>query len=88
MLLFQKFRTHSNKKDVQKGLQAHLEGDYIEDSLDPVYSAKAKVLNDALQEIGMGKYQVCLTCLYLLLLQLICILQWRLFFVAGFGFFS
>ncbi|KAL4066875.1 major facilitator superfamily domain-containing protein, partial [Scleroderma yunnanense] len=26
-------------------------------SLDPVYQAKAKILNDALQEIGMGKYQ-------------------------------
>ena len=28
------------------------------DSLDPTYVAKAKVLNDALREIGMGKYQV------------------------------
>ncbi|KAH7887129.1 MFS general substrate transporter [Phlebopus sp. FC_14] len=26
-------------------------------SLDPVYQAKARILNDALQEIGMGKYQ-------------------------------
>jgi hypothetical protein len=30
-----------------------------EGSLDPVYQAKARILNDALQEIGMGKYQVC-----------------------------
>lgn len=30
-----------------------------EDSgVDPVYQAKARILNDALQEIGMGKYQV------------------------------
>ncbi|KAI9430545.1 MFS general substrate transporter [Lactarius indigo] len=29
----------------------------FDDSLDPLYAAKAKVLNDALQEIGMGKYQ-------------------------------
>ena len=63
----QEFSAQSNGKDVQKGLQAHTESDYIEDSLGPVYSSKAKVLNDALQEIGMGKYQVCLTCLYPLL---------------------
>ncbi|KAI0685339.1 hypothetical protein BC835DRAFT_1421315 [Cytidiella melzeri] len=25
--------------------------------IDPVYQAKARVINDALQEIGMGKYQ-------------------------------
>ncbi|KAH9976863.1 MFS general substrate transporter [Lactifluus volemus] len=30
---------------------------YDEGSVDPVYRAKAKVLNQALQEIGMGKYQ-------------------------------
>ncbi|KAH7883309.1 MFS general substrate transporter [Phlebopus sp. FC_14] len=30
---------------------------FTADSLDPVYRAKAKILNDALQEIGMGKYQ-------------------------------
>ncbi|KDQ59857.1 hypothetical protein JAAARDRAFT_33431 [Jaapia argillacea MUCL 33604] len=30
---------------------------YSEDSLDPVYQAKARILNDAFQEIGMGKYQ-------------------------------
>ena len=28
--------------------------------VDPVYQAKARLLNDAIQEIGMGKYQVCL----------------------------
>jgi hypothetical protein len=28
-----------------------------EGSLDPVYEAKAKVLNKAIQNIGMGKYQ-------------------------------
>lgn len=26
-------------------------------SLDPVYEAKAKVLNKAIQDIGMGRYQ-------------------------------
>ncbi|TFY62020.1 hypothetical protein EVG20_g6853 [Dentipellis fragilis] len=30
---------------------------YDEGSVDPVYQAKARVLNRALQEIGMGKYQ-------------------------------
>lgn len=30
---------------------------YDESSLDPVYHAKARILNDAMQEIGMGKYQ-------------------------------
>ena len=29
-----------------------------DDSADPVYAAKATLLNDALQEIGMGRYQV------------------------------
>jgi len=28
-----------------------------EGSLDPVYEAKAKILNKAIQDIGMGKYQ-------------------------------
>ena len=27
-------------------------------SLDPTYVAKAKILNDAFREIGMGRYQV------------------------------
>jgi hypothetical protein len=31
---------------------------YDEGSVDPVYQAKARILNHALQEIGMGRYQV------------------------------
>lgn len=31
-----------------------------EGSLDPVYEAKAKVLNDAMREIGFGKYHKAL----------------------------
>lgn len=32
---------------------------YEEDgSIDPSYQAKARLLNEAMQEIGMGKYQV------------------------------
>jgi hypothetical protein len=34
-----------------------------EGSLDPVYQAKAQVLNEAMQEIGMGRYQVRAKCL-------------------------
>ncbi|KAF9233402.1 major facilitator superfamily domain-containing protein [Melanogaster broomeanus] len=30
---------------------------FTDSSLDPVYQAKARILNDAMQEIGMGKYQ-------------------------------
>lgn len=40
------------------GVQAETRDIFTEDSLDPVYRAKARILNDALQEIGMGKYQV------------------------------
>ena len=29
-----------------------------ESGVDPVYQAKARILNDAFQEIGMGRYQV------------------------------
>ena len=32
----------------------------LDDGADPVYEAKARVLNKAIQEIGMGKYQVSL----------------------------
>ena len=36
-----------------------------EDSgIDPVYQAKARILNDALQEIGMGKYQVSMQMVF------------------------
>jgi len=31
--------------------------DLFDGTLDPVYEAKARILNDAIQEIGMGKYQ-------------------------------
>ena len=37
---------------------------YDDDTVDPVYRAKAHVLNDAMQEIGMGRYQVrCVRCI-------------------------
>lgn len=33
--------------------------DDVDSGMDPVYQAKARILNDAFQQIGMGKYQVC-----------------------------
>jgi len=33
---------------------------YDDDTVDPIYRAKAHLLNETLQEIGMGKYQWCL----------------------------
>lgn len=39
-------------------IQAVTQNVYGHDSLDPLYATKAKILNDSLQEIGMGKYQV------------------------------
>lgn len=38
-------------------LQSATEDIYTDGSLDPVYHAKAKILNGAIQQIGMGKYQ-------------------------------
>ena len=33
---------------------------FSNETVDPVYQAKAHILNQAIQEIGMGKYQVSL----------------------------
>lgn len=47
-------------KDVEGGhILAETHDVYTEEEsgIDPVYQAKARILNDALQEIGMGKYQ-------------------------------
>lgn len=37
---------------------APLEDLHDDGTIDPVYQAKARILNAAIQEIGMGKYQV------------------------------
>ena len=62
---------------------------YGHTQIDPMYRAKAHLLNEAIADIGMGKYQVNikhatnrtrridLTCL-----------KWCLFCVAGFGWFA
>jgi hypothetical protein len=54
-------KSRSIKSENSPGTQsAILEKQDLHDegSVDPVYQAKARVLNRALQEIGMGKYQV------------------------------
>ncbi|KAK7046981.1 MFS general substrate transporter [Favolaschia claudopus] len=48
-----------NGKDLDKAsqdsVQVHVET--IDDAVDPIYQAKARILNEALQDIGMGRYQ-------------------------------
>lgn len=51
---------------------------------DPVYQAKARILNEALQEIGMGRYQVR-RLLPVPSQALTIAIQWQLFVVTGFG---
>ena len=53
-------------------------------AVDPVFHAKANVLNAAIQEIGMGKYQVRMVHLGGERNELTST-QWLLFIVAGFG---
>ncbi|KAG6332981.1 hypothetical protein ID866_6109 [Astraeus odoratus] len=63
MSSFQQSNSPVEKNDDVRADVLHVGGTkdiYAEGSLDPVYHAKAKILNDALQEIGMGKYQWCL----------------------------
>ncbi|KAG1775527.1 MFS general substrate transporter [Suillus placidus] len=46
-----------DKESESSDMQAETWDIFTEDSLDPVYQAKARILNDALQKIGMGRYQ-------------------------------
>ncbi|KAF8422835.1 major facilitator superfamily domain-containing protein [Boletus edulis BED1] len=51
-------KNNNHEKDCTRHIfEAETQDVYNEPSLDPVYQAKAQILNDALQEIGMGKYQ-------------------------------
>lgn len=54
--------------NVEAGPGIHVETqdvyDGAESGVDPVYLAKARVLNEAIQEIGMGKYQVSSCSMY------------------------
>ena len=56
---------HSSSEKPPNDMEAYpvtVELQYVLDAdeagVDPVYQAKARILNDAFQEIGMGKYQV------------------------------
>lgn len=46
------------KNDLEILVHGDTKNIYTDDSVDPTYLAKANVLNEALSEIGMGKYQV------------------------------
>jgi hypothetical protein len=62
---------------------------YKEGVLDPLYYTKTLVLNDALQEIGMGKYQVLMTMYMALNPPLMCCRRkYKLLLVAGMGWFA
>lgn len=67
---------------------ADTEDVYEDNALDPVYQAKAKILNDAFQEIGMGRYQVSILLTVFNVDVMRRMLQWYLFIVAGFGWLS
>ena len=46
------------QSDLEIVIRGDTESVQAYDSLDPTYVAKEKILNNALREIGMGKYQV------------------------------
>lgn len=50
-------RKGSTVQDIDVAIQEAPASVLQEGSLDPVYEAKAKILNKAIQDIGMGKYQ-------------------------------
>jgi hypothetical protein len=50
-------KTVEHDPNVAPSLDDAPSGMLEEGSLDPVYEAKARVLNKAVQDIGMGKYQ-------------------------------
>jgi hypothetical protein len=62
--------TTNSHDDSVEGLTEDI---FTEDALDPVYQKKARLLNDAMQDVGRGRY--------LGLGQY----QWALFVVTGFG---
>lgn len=64
-----------------------LENLYKEGVLDPVYHAKTLVLNRALQEIGMGKYQVVTSMTFVNPTLTYC-RKYMLLLVAGMGWFA
>lgn len=53
----EKASSDHEKVEVARVEDVHTTGALPEGSVDPVYEAKARVLNDAIQAIGMGRYQ-------------------------------
>lgn len=63
--------------------------DLFDGSIDPIYEAKACILNHAIQEIGMGRYQVHFESPYYShFVQYAFAYQWYLFIVTGFGWYA
>jgi len=51
----------SKTRDAEAGINEAFTKDIFDEGeagVDPVYQAKARILNSAFQEIGMGRYQV------------------------------
>lgn len=55
----------SIKDERQTPLGVHAVEALLAGSVDPIYAAKAQALNDAIQSIGMGRYQVISSPLFL-----------------------
>ena len=46
-----------SKSDSKRDSDSSSDVDLFDGTLDPIYAAKARILNDAIQDIGMGRYQ-------------------------------
>ncbi|KAF8876390.1 MFS general substrate transporter [Infundibulicybe gibba] len=55
--LIKKNKASSNARIEDKAVSISIDAIFSDDTVDPIYRAKAGVLNDALQDIGMGRYQ-------------------------------
>jgi hypothetical protein len=59
----------SVKNEEQMPTGVHTVEALLAGNVDPVYAAKAQALNDAIQSIGMGRYQVIPSFFHFLFLQ-------------------
>lgn len=83
-------RVESDYDDNANADTRHLVDLYEDDSIDPVYQAKARVINRAIQDIGMGRYQVSFNPTQSFDVGRLTRVnaKWYLFIVAGFGWFA
>lgn len=58
----EKYETSKQAPGVEQEYNTITQNIFTEDVIDPIYQAKAHILNDALQEIGMGRYQWWAVC--------------------------